>query len=240
MCQALRTHFPGASAWTEWQHQSDSVTSLATGAAFATSRGAGQGDVLGTIQSALVLGHARDTHMGECISATNGLWMMDKCLSGPGPSIRGFGPWTLPSPPLGPPEAVWHIATSRALPVSCARPSACWCVWSGTRRASRTPSLSSARTRGPQHGGPPSALASTSTRSAETCRTTGPSHGALSSCHSLRGQPHHVAPLGLDHGRPFSAPPLAPRVSRSWLNTTCALKKPSRALSRCTALGRSA
>ena len=42
--QALRTHFPEASAWIEWQHQSD-----------ATNRGAEQGDVLGTIQSALVL-----------------------------------------------------------------------------------------------------------------------------------------------------------------------------------------
>ena len=28
--EALRTHFPEASAWTEWQQQSDSVTSLPT------------------------------------------------------------------------------------------------------------------------------------------------------------------------------------------------------------------
>ena len=67
--QALRTHLPEASAWTEWQHQSDSVTSLPTGATFATNRGAEQGDVLGTVQSALVLGHARDTHLGEFLSS---------------------------------------------------------------------------------------------------------------------------------------------------------------------------
>ena len=45
---ALRTHFPEAAAWTEWQHQADSVTTLPTGATFATNRGAEQGDVLGT------------------------------------------------------------------------------------------------------------------------------------------------------------------------------------------------
>ena len=37
--QALRTHFPEPSAWTEWQHQADSVTTLSTGATFATKRG---------------------------------------------------------------------------------------------------------------------------------------------------------------------------------------------------------
>ena len=63
--QALRTHFPEASAWTEWQHQADSVTSLSTGATFATNRVAEQGDVLGTIQSALVLEQARDMHLGS-------------------------------------------------------------------------------------------------------------------------------------------------------------------------------
>ena len=46
--QALRTHFREASAWTEWQHHSDSITSP-TVATFATNRGAEQGDVLGTI-----------------------------------------------------------------------------------------------------------------------------------------------------------------------------------------------
>ena len=44
--QVLRTHFPEASAWTDWQHQSDSITSLSTEATFATNRGAEQGDVL--------------------------------------------------------------------------------------------------------------------------------------------------------------------------------------------------
>ena len=31
---ALRTHFPEASSWTEWQHQSDSVTTLPSGREF--------------------------------------------------------------------------------------------------------------------------------------------------------------------------------------------------------------
>ena len=53
---ALCTHFPEASAWTEWQHQS-------------TDRGAEQGDVLGTIQSALVLGVACETHLQDFLSS---------------------------------------------------------------------------------------------------------------------------------------------------------------------------
>ena len=62
---ALRTHFPEASAWTEWQHQADSVTTLPSGRVFPTDRGAEQGDFLGTIQSALVLGEAREfAHAG--------------------------------------------------------------------------------------------------------------------------------------------------------------------------------
>ena len=40
-----------ASASTEWQHQSDSVTTLTTGAVFATNGGGEQGDLLGTILS---------------------------------------------------------------------------------------------------------------------------------------------------------------------------------------------
>ena len=40
---ALRTHFSEASSWTEWQHQSDSVTTLPSGRTFSTDRGAEQG-----------------------------------------------------------------------------------------------------------------------------------------------------------------------------------------------------
>ena len=65
---ALRTDFPEASSWTEWQHQSDSVTTLPSGRAFSTDRGAEQGDVLGTIQSALVLGDARESHLQDFLS----------------------------------------------------------------------------------------------------------------------------------------------------------------------------
>ena len=65
---ALRTHFPEASAWTECQHQCDSVITLPSGRAFSTDRGAEQGDVVGTIQSALVLGDARETHLQDFFS----------------------------------------------------------------------------------------------------------------------------------------------------------------------------
>ena len=54
--QALRTLFPEAMAWTEWQHQSESSLSP-------QALAAEQGDVLGTIQSAVVLGQERDTHL---------------------------------------------------------------------------------------------------------------------------------------------------------------------------------
>ena len=66
---ALRTHFPEASSWTEWQHQSNSVTTLPSGREFSTDRGAEQGDVLGTIQSALVLGDARESHLQDFLSS---------------------------------------------------------------------------------------------------------------------------------------------------------------------------
>ena len=57
-----------ASTWTEWQHQS-TPSLLPTEATFATNRGTEQGDVLGTIQSALVLGDARHTHLRDFLSS---------------------------------------------------------------------------------------------------------------------------------------------------------------------------
>ena len=45
-------------------------TSLPTGFTFATNRGAEHGDVLGTIQSALAMGDARDAHMREFVSSS--------------------------------------------------------------------------------------------------------------------------------------------------------------------------
>ena len=67
--QALRTSFPDAPMRTEWQHQTDSVTSLPTGITFAASRGAGLGDVLGTMRCALVLGDVRDVPLHEFLSS---------------------------------------------------------------------------------------------------------------------------------------------------------------------------
>ena len=48
--QALHTHFPGTSAWTECSINLNRHFSLPTGATFATNWGAEQGDVLDTIQ----------------------------------------------------------------------------------------------------------------------------------------------------------------------------------------------
>ena len=63
------------------------TTSRSKGATFATNRGAEQGDVLGTIQIALVLGQARAAHLGEFLSkplgtrtsAMNGSSMTGRC-----------------------------------------------------------------------------------------------------------------------------------------------------------------
>ena len=120
--QAQRTHSPEASVWTEWQHQSDSVTSLYTGATFATNCGAEQGDVLGTTQRSWVPSRPRG-------SAMNGSLTTGKSSSDPGLLTHDFGPWTSTSTLLVPPEASWRMATSRALPVSSVRPSACRSLW---------------------------------------------------------------------------------------------------------------
>ena len=85
--QANRTQFLEDSAWTEWQHQSESVTFLTTSAAFAANlEEAEQGDVLGTIQIALVLGQARRVSISSSplssrprASVMNGS-LTDKCL----------------------------------------------------------------------------------------------------------------------------------------------------------------
>ena len=54
--KALQRYFPEACAWTDWQHQEDSVTQAPAGLSWGTNRGAEQGDVFGT---ALILGTAR-------------------------------------------------------------------------------------------------------------------------------------------------------------------------------------
>ena len=74
--EALRTHFPEAAAWTGWQHQADSVA-FTTRATFATNQGAEQGDVLGTVQSALVLEQAREAHLGTEDKGVCDEWFVD-------------------------------------------------------------------------------------------------------------------------------------------------------------------
>ena len=64
---AVNTHFKEALAWTSWHHLQPSTTVLPSGAEFSTDRGAEQGDVLGSIQSALTLGVAR-----QHFASTNG------------------------------------------------------------------------------------------------------------------------------------------------------------------------
>ena len=74
--------------------------------------------MLGTIQSPLVLGHARDTHLAS--SFPNPFEAKGVCdelatsnsSSDPGPCIHGLEFWTPPSPRLEPLEAAWHMATS--------------------------------------------------------------------------------------------------------------------------------
>ena len=69
-----------------------------------------QGDVLGTIQSAMVLGDARETHLrglpllsfsSTKVSATSGLLVVGRFSFGRGPLMGGSAPWTPPWPPSG-------------------------------------------------------------------------------------------------------------------------------------------
>ena len=53
----------------DWQHQQNSVTTLPSVTECSSNRGAEQGDVPGTIQSALVLGSAREAHMHAHITS---------------------------------------------------------------------------------------------------------------------------------------------------------------------------
>ena len=120
--QALRTHFPEPSAWTEWLHLSHSVTSLPAGATFATT---------------LVLEHARDTWVNTSptplrprASPMMGSLTTGNSSSDPGPSIYGFGLWTSSSLP-------WRGCVAHGNVKSSARPvplSACRSLWDGTRR----------------------------------------------------------------------------------------------------------
>ena len=144
---ALRTHFAEASAWTEWQHQSDSVTTLPFGRAFSTDRGAEQGDVLGTIQSALVLGDARETQLQDFLSTPieqKGVcdeWFVDdgQCFVRP-------THLTLLWPPLAPHGVALPSATPRALPGSYVHPSDFTSSAAGTPPTSVTLSSSSVLT----------------------------------------------------------------------------------------------
>ena len=62
---AINAHFKEALAWTSWHHMHASTTGLPSGMEFSNDRGAEQGDVLGSIQSALALGEARDQHFAS-------------------------------------------------------------------------------------------------------------------------------------------------------------------------------
>ena len=60
--EAIQAHFSEASPWTCWQQEQPSVTTLPSGTEVATNRGAEQGDVFGSVQSAFALGKARAEH----------------------------------------------------------------------------------------------------------------------------------------------------------------------------------
>ena len=103
---ALRTHFPFASAI-----KPTSSPPSSTGATSATNWGAEQGGVLGTIQSALVLGQAREAHLDAFLSNTiedKGVcdeWFVDdgQVFARPSSLPPSYEPWMLPLPPSVPP-----------------------------------------------------------------------------------------------------------------------------------------
>ena len=89
-------------------------------------------DVLGTIQSALVLGRVKHTLARSSptpprtrASATNGLWITGRCSLVPFSLTPSYEPWMLPLPPSVPPGSALHTATTRA-------PRACFALLSCT------------------------------------------------------------------------------------------------------------
>ena len=62
---AINKHFKEALAWTSWHHLQASITVLPSGSEFSNDRGAEQGDVLGSIQSSLTLGEARQQYFAS-------------------------------------------------------------------------------------------------------------------------------------------------------------------------------
>ena len=59
---AIQSRFQEAMPWTKWHHEQPSTTVVQSKKDFDIDRGAEQGDVLGSIQSALTLGAARSQH----------------------------------------------------------------------------------------------------------------------------------------------------------------------------------
>ena len=128
--QALRAHFPEASAWTEWQHQSESVTSLTSPPIRELCRVMCWS--LGK-RATRIWVSSSPTPSRPRASVMNGL-LTGKCLSDASRSTHCSGPWAPPSPLLGPPEDARRTATSRASRVCFAHQSAGRSLRGGTRR----------------------------------------------------------------------------------------------------------
>ena len=70
--EAVRQHFQEAEAWVSWTHQEAEIIELQSGGTAVSDRGAGQGDVFGGTQAALVLGGATDNHRERMRTAADG------------------------------------------------------------------------------------------------------------------------------------------------------------------------
>ena len=170
--QALRTHFLEASAWTEWPHQSEAVTSLSTEATFATNRGAEQGVVLGTIQSALVLGDARGAHPRDFLSSSlEAKGVCDEWFVDDGQVF--VRPWSFEEWLRALDAALASFGATRGCAAHCNVKSSARLLCppermseflAGTHRTFTTPLPSAAQIRAPLRWCLPSALASKSTR----------------------------------------------------------------------------
>ena len=156
--QVLRTHFPEASAWTEWQHQADSVTSPSP--APPTGRPS-RAMCLALFRVRSCWGKRATRTLGSSsptlsrpprASATNGSLMTGRCPSVLFSLIPSSVLWTLLLPPSVPPGCAPHTPTSRA---PRAR--------NGARRTCTTPLTSSPQSRAPRRWGQPLDPASTST-----------------------------------------------------------------------------
>ena len=120
---ALRTHFPEASSWTEWQHQSNSVTTLPSGCEFSTDRAPSRVLSSWGTRASRTCRISSPLLLSKRASVMSGSSMTGSVLFGPCSLIGGCARWTLLWHPLVPPGVALPWEMRRAPLGSSAHPS---------------------------------------------------------------------------------------------------------------------